>query len=396
MTTGPDATPTVRDGNYLGYDASCGQCSEIATVLHSELGDRVTVMPLRSDSMQNWRRELLGDNAKWGPTLVTVKNGEPVRGKVGWKMGPALTKSLGVVAALRALSVIGGNQMASKSPAGRPSNIPLSHLTRKSFMFGSSVVVAAGILAGRPTKAYAGTKQRSTTVETARELSNTELVDTAKEHLNGGDVGKVAAAASLSPALSTYTVGSIPSSAIVPATESTGEPHNAGETLEVYAAKTRHKNGIEESVVIFYCQASGTLVVSKIRSGSIDGVQTYAHRMAVEDLESDNGPNLKTISWSVNGAQPRMLAETEQTYSAKDDPCGGCSGGPGNPNDKMLNNLCEWEASFKCIKTAAGCATCVSCGGWFSCLSCGLTSCVPIVEDCCNDRPACVDCPGQT
>lgn len=65
-------------GLYLGYDAGCLKCSTIATRIEDEVGDQLTLIPLASPQMRGWREELLGEDARWAPTLVRV-SGEQER-----------------------------------------------------------------------------------------------------------------------------------------------------------------------------------------------------------------------------------------------------------------------------------------------------------------------------
>jgi len=96
----------------LAFDSDCGTCSSIANEVRRTIGDKIDVKPLRDPDVTVWRQKLLGDNAKWTPTLLEVGE-EPLRAWTGLSMGRALSVRVGVRDSLALLRVLGNKRTAS-------------------------------------------------------------------------------------------------------------------------------------------------------------------------------------------------------------------------------------------------------------------------------------------
>lgn len=59
----------------LGFDAGCATCSSLAKSVEGRIGDRLEIRSLNDPQMDHWRKESLGKDAPWAPTLVEVNGG---------------------------------------------------------------------------------------------------------------------------------------------------------------------------------------------------------------------------------------------------------------------------------------------------------------------------------
>lgn len=57
----------------LGFDAGCLTCSELARKVEEQVGDRLKVRNLREPQLEEWRKNALGEDATWAPTLFEIK-----------------------------------------------------------------------------------------------------------------------------------------------------------------------------------------------------------------------------------------------------------------------------------------------------------------------------------
>jgi hypothetical protein len=129
----------------LGFDASCGRCTEIANMAKSAAGDKLEVIPLMHPEVQEFRTRALGENAPWTPTLIRV-DGDVVRAWTGPAMGVRLFMRLGPWAATRLCLSLGDLARASRADESEK-----KLFGRRGFLrFGAGIGIAAGIvLTGR-------------------------------------------------------------------------------------------------------------------------------------------------------------------------------------------------------------------------------------------------------
>ncbi|GAT68994.1 transcriptional initiation protein Tat [Planomonospora sphaerica] len=124
----------------LGFDASCGTCSKIAEAAKDAAGERLEVLPLAHQDVQQWRAESLGAEAPWVPALIRV-DGNQVRAWTGPAMGLRLLGRLGPRAAVKLFKALG-----ELSQAGRATESDQAVGRRHFFKFGAGVSIAAGIV----------------------------------------------------------------------------------------------------------------------------------------------------------------------------------------------------------------------------------------------------------
>jgi len=90
----------------LGFDAGCMTCSDLARRIEEQTRDELEVRSLRDPQVDHFRKEALGDNAPWAPTLIEIKGGK-VRAWTGMTMGAVLSRRLGLIVTWRVMQVLG-------------------------------------------------------------------------------------------------------------------------------------------------------------------------------------------------------------------------------------------------------------------------------------------------
>lgn len=59
----------------LGFDAGCTTCSDLAKKIEERVGDKLEVRSLYDPQVEHWRRQVLGEDVPWTPTLIEVNGG---------------------------------------------------------------------------------------------------------------------------------------------------------------------------------------------------------------------------------------------------------------------------------------------------------------------------------
>ena len=99
---------------YLGYDASCGTCRELAHKIQEEVNEEsLKVLPLGNAKMSSWREQVFGDNPPWQPTLIEVDDAGSVKGWTGVMLGWAIIDRLGIRMSVRLATLLGRFRMES-------------------------------------------------------------------------------------------------------------------------------------------------------------------------------------------------------------------------------------------------------------------------------------------
>ena len=133
----------------LGFDAGCMTCSGLARSIEEAVGDKLELSSLTDPAVEHWRKQALGENAPWAPTLIEV-NGSVVRAWTGVRMGAHLARRLGPAATWRLAKILG--EKREKESAERS---PFYGLSRSQFLKGvGGAVVGMSVLSG--TGSFAG------------------------------------------------------------------------------------------------------------------------------------------------------------------------------------------------------------------------------------------------
>lgn len=132
----------------LGFDAECSYCQEMAKSIEKRFGDRFQTRNLSDPEVQEWRRQVLGEDAPWAPTLIEV-DGDNVRAWTGLQMGFALSGRLGPIATWRLMQVLGEFRTRSHDRQEKDSVALESDvgLTRGQFLTAATKGVAGAALA---------------------------------------------------------------------------------------------------------------------------------------------------------------------------------------------------------------------------------------------------------
>lgn len=140
----------------LGFDAGCMACSDLAKRIEEAVGDKLEVRSLHDPEMMSWRRQSLGENAPWLPTLVEVENGK-VKAWTGARMGMALSRCLGLAETWRIMRVLGE---VKETPNTGEANGGAGVVSRSKFLKGlAGGVVAFSALSFGPLSALGTAKE---------------------------------------------------------------------------------------------------------------------------------------------------------------------------------------------------------------------------------------------
>lgn len=158
----------------LGFDAGCTACSGLARQIEEKVGDKLEVVSLLDPEMGHWRKQALGENAPWAPTLVEVKSGK-VRAWTGLSMGVALSRKLGPKSTWQVMQALGDVGPAPETGIG---SAAASGLSRSQFLkglggavVGMSVLSGTGGLTASATAAEDGHWLAQLSISSSKELS---------------------------------------------------------------------------------------------------------------------------------------------------------------------------------------------------------------------------------
>lgn len=157
---------------YLGYDAGCGTCSNVAHQIAEVVGDKVQIMSLSSPEMERWRTDAMGENPPWKPTLVAVSR-DRAKAWTGLGMAFALRREIGTASMWKVAQLMGAHK-----DLVRPE---VRGFTRGQFMRGTiGAVAGASILMGTGSAlAAAKTKDDwagSVAIRSKKELNRGEII----------------------------------------------------------------------------------------------------------------------------------------------------------------------------------------------------------------------------
>lgn len=127
----------------LAFDASCGECSKIASAVERACDGRLEVLPIGSADVRNWRAQALGPDAALAPTLLEISDGAP-RAWIGKSIGLPLVRRLGMRSTVRVLNALGELTKRAVPVTGPQARHGIS---RPQFLsLGAGVGVATGII----------------------------------------------------------------------------------------------------------------------------------------------------------------------------------------------------------------------------------------------------------
>lgn len=106
MSQETQIVPIVGRRLVLGFDGGCMVCSGLAERIKEQVGDKLELLSLHDPQVEQWRKNALGSEAPWAPTLIEVK-GLKVNAWTGWKLGAKLSGFLGPLATWRIMQALG-------------------------------------------------------------------------------------------------------------------------------------------------------------------------------------------------------------------------------------------------------------------------------------------------
>ncbi|CAA9451069.1 MAG: hypothetical protein AVDCRST_MAG02-1032 [uncultured Rubrobacteraceae bacterium] len=187
----------------LGFDAGCFTCSDLAARIEERVGDRLAVRNLNDPEVQAWRKEALGEDAKWAPTLFEIEDGR-VKAWAGWRMGWALSRAIGPAATwqvMQALGEVGAAPKIEESALverlpGKAAGAVVS-ISRGQFLKGvGGAAVAMSVLSGTgalASPALAATREpRPYDVVKSRRVTGAQLAALARRVAGTADVRNLA------------------------------------------------------------------------------------------------------------------------------------------------------------------------------------------------------------
>jgi hypothetical protein len=195
----------------LGFDAGCSTCSDLAARIEERVGDRLAVRNLSTPELLAWRKQALGENAEWAPTLFEVE-GERVRAWTGWRIGYTLSRKIGAAATWRVMQALGEAGAAQKVEESSLVEKPLKRaaeavtgVSRRQFLKGvSGAAVAMAVLSGtdfltRPVAAAATGKESPYDIVKSRRVTGAELQTMARSAATTRDTKNLAGTALSTP-----------------------------------------------------------------------------------------------------------------------------------------------------------------------------------------------------
>jgi hypothetical protein len=119
----------------LGFDGGCGTCLELAKKIDERVGEKLEVQNLRDPQLMEWRKQALGEDAPWAPTLFEV-DGSKVRAWTGVKLGLVLSRRLGPKDTWRVMQVLGGIKAPKETDTAPVTGVFADGMSRGQFLKG--------------------------------------------------------------------------------------------------------------------------------------------------------------------------------------------------------------------------------------------------------------------
>ncbi|WP_141716621.1 bacteriocin fulvocin C-related protein [Streptomyces sp. SID4917] len=126
----------------MAFDATCGTCTAISSAVAEASDGKLEVLPLTDPDVQGWRRQSMGLDPEWTPTLLRV-DGPAVRAWTGPAMTVPLVRRLGPGATVRVLRALGRLRHEAKHGSSQPDS---KSIGRKQFLQLCGGIAAAATL----------------------------------------------------------------------------------------------------------------------------------------------------------------------------------------------------------------------------------------------------------
>jgi hypothetical protein len=383
----------------LGFDAGCMTCSGLAKRIEDRVGDRIEVRSLHHPAMDHWRREALGEDAPWAPTLVEVEHGR-VRAWTGVRMGARLSRVLGPVATWRMMQVLGEANDDLELADSTALNA-ISGLSRGQFLKGvGGAAVAISILGGTgklPAPAEAAVSVR------VEEIAGGELVSVARRVATRKDVRNVMDAAWREKVRGGSVIDAGGADAEVRAIDFGGgrvsfannEFSASGDLAVLKAARHElpHGNSLlavtyampESNRILAYYEYDKPVLLPKDQAKTKTEALLYrqeGEELVLERASSNRHPQVLL--------QEEGTSSTLATSSASCLPDRRCDG----PCDIVYGySRCHRLKSIRCVVRQCRICAIACLGGYLLCAACALAVCtVGVIRECCSGGYGCKRC----
>lgn len=379
----------------LGFDGGCSSCLDLARRVEGAVGEKLEVQNLRVPELQAWRKEALGEDAPWAPTLFEVKGGKVLRAWIGWRMGLALTRFLGLRDTWKVMQAL-GEMNAAPEPDANGSLVARAAggMSRGQFLKGvGGAAVAMSVLS--TTGNLASSASAASTSLRGQGLENAVRATAGRR-----DSGNVLGAAlskrirTASKVIETCQNGDCVlviggGNGTCRVRRVNGEIRVEGDCIEARARRHRLSDGSTMLAVSYGLRATKRVAVYYGRSRTQKRIRTDASVWAVER------DSLILKRWSVNGKSAALNSRqfnSERTTAAVS--CSGCL----NPPFETAASTC-YDINWGCV--ADVCVACRYRIGPAGYTGYGLAACAFVVcpaaifsSGCCNvPATVCAACP---
>ncbi|GIH74592.1 bacteriocin fulvocin C-related protein [Planobispora longispora] len=141
----------------LAFDASCGQCRGLADKVKKFSGNRLGIIPLTHPNVVTWRKQALGEDAPYAPTLIRVDDAD-VRAWTGPAMAIRLASRLGFRGTYGLLAALGEARKEAERHDDAHSGAASG---RRRFLRTAGLGIAVSVIAGRTSLAQAASDSPS-------------------------------------------------------------------------------------------------------------------------------------------------------------------------------------------------------------------------------------------
>jgi hypothetical protein len=163
----------------LAFNASCGTCRAISERVAQACDRKLEVLPLTDAKVEQWRKQALGQEAPWAPTLLKIASqGTQVRAWTGPAMGIWLVRRLGLRSTMQVLAALGQLQRVEEEHLPKQTDQRIIGRAQFLRLCAGGTVAAGLILMGKTPVFAAGGNQAEAKVQAWIEANKGHLPET--------------------------------------------------------------------------------------------------------------------------------------------------------------------------------------------------------------------------
>lgn len=386
----------------LGFDGGCSSCLDLARRVEGAVGEKLEVQNLRVPELQAWRKEALGEDAPWAPTLFEVKGGKVLRAWIGWRMGLALTRFLGLRDTWKVMQAL-GEMNAAPEPDANGSLVARAAggMSRGQFLKGvGGAAVAMSVLS--TTGNFVSSASASSTTLQGDELER--VIRAVAGRADSVNVMGDAISRRIRTASRIISVCQNGDCVVVlgggdgtcRVRRVNGKTTVEGDCIEGRARRHTLRDGNTLLAIPFGLRKTQRIVSYQSFGRPRRGVKTEDK---LYRFPNEKPFRVRLVSSSHNTRRDRTVSRTASEVSAlSSDPCGGCLGG-------SYQSTCSCT-SVNAVCLATACASCASCAivpfsyaSAVPCIYCAFVACplsVSCEGNCCDAQGSgCLYCYGS-